>query len=214
MTYVVHVKELNLARVQRDVKYLGYRPIGRIIMRRVLNILINDIKQGRVRWPVDSGYSIRNFYTDGMRLLNYASYAPAIESGKRANGKIAKRKGFITLYWRQWRLRIINLALKSLGWPKRGEPFRNFAYDVQTAHNQFLTRSRRASVRRYGGRRTDFLGEIFTPRGFIDPSPLLVRRRRKIEEEGLRIISNAKETKRDRARAFRNYYRILSRLFN
>ena len=179
MTYVVHVKELNLARIQRDVKYLGYRPIGRIILRRVLTILVNDIKQG-----------------------------------KRANGKTAKRKGFITLYWRQWRLRITDLALKSLGWPKLGEPFRNFAHDVQTAHNQFPTRSRRASVRRYGGRRTDFLGEIFTPRGFIDPSPLLLRRRRKIEEEGLRIISNAKETKRDRARAFRNYYRILSRLFN
>ena len=208
MTYVVQVEGLALAPIQDAVRRLGYRPIGRIILRRVLSILINDIKRGRTTWPVDSGYSRRNFFTDGRRLLNYAPYAPALESGRRAKGKRAKRRGFLLRYWRKNRWRIIELALKSLGWSKVGRPPRRFADDVRAASAEFPTRSRKASVRAEAT-----LAEILAPRGYVDPGALLIRRTRRIEETGLRIRSNTKETRADRARAYRAYYAFLWRLF-
>jgi len=209
MTYVVKVDGLNLTDVQAIVRRLGYRPIGRIILRRVLTILINDIKRGRTTWPVDSGYSRRNFFTDGRRLLNYAPYAPALESGRRAHGKKAKRRGFIRKYWAYSRDRIVELALQSLGWSKVGQPARNFRADVLAASAEFPTRSRKASIRA-----TATLAEILAPRGYVDPTPLLIRRQARVEERGLRIRSNARQTRADRARAYRNYYIILRRLFS
>jgi len=209
MTYVVEVKAINLPAIQNIVIRLGYRPIGRIILRRVLTILINDINRGRTKWPVDSGYSRRNFYTDGRRLLNYARYAPALESGRRAHGKRAKRSHFISNYWAGHSHQIVKLALQSLGWAKRGQPARNFRDDVLAASTAFPTRSRAASER---VRST--LSEVLAPRGYVDPTPLLIRRHARVDERGLRSRSNAIETRRDRARAYRVYYNILRRLFN
>jgi len=209
MTYVVKVKGLNLADIQTIVIRLGYRPIGRIILRRVLSILINDIKRGRTTWPVDSGYSRRNFFTDGRRLLNYARYAPALESGRRKNNKRAKRSHFIRNYWSGHSHQIVKIALQSLGWSKVGQPPRNFADDVRAASAAFPTRSRTASVRVKAT-----LAEVLAPRGFVDPGALITRRQARVEERGLRSRSNARQTRLDRARAYRNYYIILRRLFS
>jgi len=210
MTYVVKVEGLSLTPIQSIVRELGYRPIGRIILRRVLNLLINDIKLGRTTWPVDSGYSRRNFFTDGRRLLNYARYAPALESGNRKNNKKAKKRGFILRYWRQHRIRIVRLALRSLGWTKvNAKTAPSFSTDVVSAHYTFPIRSRRASERSVAT-----LSEILSPRGYVDPTPLLIRRTRQIERTGLRSRSNARETRADRARAYRAYRKILRKLFN
>ena len=210
MTYVVKVEGLALSPIQAVVRELGYRPIGRIILRRVLGILINDIKLGRTGWPVDSGYSRRNFYTDGRRLLNYARYAPALESGNRRNNTKAKKYGFILRYWRQHRVRIIRLALRSLGWSKVGaRTAPSFRTDVVSAHYTFLVRSRRGSVRPVAT-----LSELLRPRGYVDPTPLLIRQTRQIERTGLRSRSGGRETRADRARAYRAYRKILRKLFN
>ena len=54
------------------------------VMYHVFDTLITDIAEGETEWPVDTGYSIASFFTDGYRLYNYADYAIYVEGNTSA----------------------------------------------------------------------------------------------------------------------------------
>ena len=85
------------------------------IRRPVYRILIDDIRAGETDWPVETGYSRSAFFTDGNSLMNEAPYAAALESGRRAKGRRARRRNFIKDYLSRELNAVVLAALELIG---------------------------------------------------------------------------------------------------
>ena len=94
------------------------------IRRAVLRILIADIRSGETSWPVDTGYSQSAFFQRDGALWNEAPYALALENGRRAHGRTAKRRSFIKNYLAGALDEIVAAALDVIGakTPSEQEP--------------------------------------------------------------------------------------------
>ena len=70
--------------------------------------LARDLRNGRARWPVKTGYSKRNFYAERRRrgrsrigvLRNRAPYAIYVERNQRVISNYARRR--YRVYSRRW----------------------------------------------------------------------------------------------------------------